>query len=171
MAHLPEPTATRTRAHVSGLVQGVGFRPFVWRQATAHGLSGWVSNDSAGVVLEVEGTAESVAALLEDLTRPPPLARVDGLRSEVIPTTGGAGFEIRESATMGARRALVSPDTATCRDCLRELHDTTDRRFGHPFINCTACGPRYTIVRSVPYDRLRTTMATLPLCGVCRAEY
>lgn len=171
MAQPSEPPPTRTRAHVWGLVQGVGFRPFVWRRATARGLSGWVANDATGVVLEVEGTAESVASLLDDLSRPPPLARIDGVRSEVIPPTGGAGFEIRRSVAQGVRLALVLPDTATCRDCLREMHDSADRRFGHPFINCTACGPRYTIVRAVPYDRAHTTMADLPLCGECRAEY
>ena len=161
----------RARAHVSGLVQGVGFRPFVWREATSRGLSGWVGNDAAGVVLEVEGAPESVEALLAALTRPPPLARVDDVRSESRPVSGAAGFEVRSSATEGARRALVSPDTATCDDCLRELHDPADRRHGHPFVNCTSCGPRYTIVRSVPYDRSRTTMAGFALCPACRAEY
>jgi hydrogenase maturation protein HypF len=164
-------TAVRARVHVSGLVQGVGFRPFVWREATALGLAGWVGNDASGVVLEAEGGADAVAALLEALTRPPPLARVDGVRSEELAPLGGVGFEVRSSATLGARRALVSPDTATCADCLRELHDRADRRFGHPFVNCTSCGPRFTIVVSVPYDRSRTTMAGFPLCVDCRSEY
>ncbi len=136
----------RARAHVSGLVQGVGFRPFVWREATSRGLTGWVGNDAAGVVLEVEGAPESVEALLAALTRPPPLARVDDVRSESRPVSGAAGFEVRSSATEGARRALVSPDTATCDDCLRELHDPADRRYGYPFVNCT-------IVRSPLHDR------------------
>jgi hydrogenase maturation protein HypF len=164
-------TAVRARVHVSGLVQGVGFRPFVWREATALGLAGWVGNDASGVVLEVEGSADAVAALLEALTRPPTLARVDGVHSEALAPRGGRGFTVRTSATLGARRALVSPDTATCADCLRELHDPADRRFRHPFVNCTSCGPRYTIVASVPYDRSRTTMAGFPLCADCRSEY
>jgi hydrogenase maturation protein HypF len=166
-----EPVAVRVRVSVSGLVQGVGFRPFVWREATSRGLSGWVGNDAVGVVLEAEGTAESVAALLDALRRPPPLARVDDVRSEPRPPTGAAGFQVRASDTDGARRALISPDTTTCADCLRELHDPADRRFGYPFINCTNCGPRYTIVRSVPYDRSRTTMASFPMCAACQSEY
>ena len=161
----------RARAYVSGLVQGVGFRPFVWREATARGLSGWVGNDAAGVVLEAEGDAEAVASLLDALTRPPPLARVEAVSSEPLPPAGDSGFEVRSSEVEGARRALVSPDTATCADCIRELRDPADRRFGFPFINCTNCGPRYTIVRSVPYDRSRTTMAAFPLCAACQAEY
>jgi len=165
------PSLIRVRAHVSGLVQGVGFRPFVWREATSRGLSGWVGNDAAGVVLEAEGAAEVVASLLSALSRPPPLARVDEVRSEALLPAGGVGFRVRGSATGGDRRALVSPDTATCSDCLRELHDPADRRFQHPFVTCTNCGPRYTIVRSVPYDRTRTTMAAFPLCAECQAEY
>ncbi len=171
MTGVREATVTRVRTHVTGLVQGVGFRPFVWREATTRGLAGWVGNDAAGVVLEVEGSAEQVDALLAALRRPPPLARVDDVRSAAVPPTGEAGFEVRLSATGGARRALVSPDTTTCPDCTRELHDPTDRRFGHPFVNCTSCGPRYTIVASVPYDRSRTTMAPFPLCPACQAEY
>jgi hydrogenase maturation protein HypF len=149
----------------------VGFRPFVWREATTRGLSGWVGNDATGVVLEVEGSADAVAALLEALLRPPPLARVDDVISEDVPPTGDTGFDVRESFTVGARRALVSPDTSTCADCARELHDPADRRFGHPFVNCTSCGPRFTIVESVPYDRSRTTMAGFPLCASCQVEY
>ncbi|MGI8535576.1 MAG: carbamoyltransferase HypF [Mycobacteriales bacterium] len=171
MADRLEPTTLRIRAHVSGLVQGVGFRPFVWREASTRGLSGWVGNDAAGVVLEAEGDADEVHSLLQALHSPPPLARVDEVRSEWLAPTGAGGFEVRSSATGGARLALVSPDTATCGDCLRELHDPADRRFGHPFVNCTSCGPRYTIVQAVPYDRSRTTMAGFPLCVACRAEY
>ncbi|MDX6213338.1 MAG: hydrogenase maturation protein HypF [Frankiales bacterium] len=161
----------RTRARVSGLVQGVGFRPFVWREATSLGLSGWVGNDAAGVVLEVEGAAEAVAALLEALHRPPPLSRVDRVEVEPIQPLGDVSFEIRISGTDGPRHALVSPDTGTCADCRRELHDPADRRYRHPFVNCTSCGPRFTIVTSVPYDRARTTMAGFPMCAACRAEY
>jgi hydrogenase maturation protein HypF len=170
MDHPGEPKM-RTRVHVSGLVQGVGFRPFVWREATARGLAGWVGNDAAGVVLEVEGPPASVSALMQALTRPPPLARVDEILSESLTPTGQLGFEITSSATGGIRSALVSPDTATCADCWRELHDPADRRYRHPFVNCTSCGPRYTIVRGAPYDRSRTTMAEFALCPSCAAEY
>jgi hydrogenase maturation protein HypF len=149
----------------------VGFRPFVWREATARGLTGWVGNDATGVVLEAEGSADAVAGLLAALRRPPPLARVDEVRSQPLTPVGGLTFEVRTSDTAGARRALVAADTATCVDCLRELHDAGDRRFGYPFVNCTNCGPRFTIVTSVPYDRSRTTMADFPMCGACRAEY
>jgi len=149
----------------------VGFRPFVWREATRRGLAGWVGNDAAGVVLEAEGSAEAVASLLGALSSPPPLARVDEIRSESLAPSGEVGFEVRVSAAVGPLRALVSPDTATCDECLAELHDPADRRFGYPFINCTNCGPRYTIVQSVPYDRSRTTMAPFPMCADCQAEY
>ncbi len=168
---MADADAVRVRARVSGLVQGVGLRPFVWREATALGLSGWVGNDAAGVVLEAEGSAEAVAALLVALRQPPPLARVDEVVSQTVPATGTVGFAVRSSATGGARLALVAPDTATCADCIRELHDPADRRADYPFVNCTNCGPRYTIVRAVPYDRSRTTMARFPLCAACRAEY
>jgi hydrogenase maturation protein HypF len=171
MTQVGEPVAVRVRASVSGLVQGVGFRPFVWREATSRGLSGWVGNDAAGVVLEVEGAPTAVASLLDALHRPPPLARVDEVRSEALSPAGDVGFQVRASDTEGARRALVSPDTATCSDCLRELHDPVDRRFGYPFVNCTNCGPRYTIVLSVPYDRSRTTMAPFSMCAACQSEY
>jgi hydrogenase maturation protein HypF len=166
-----EPDAVRARVHVSGLVQGVGFRPFVWREATALGLSGWVGNDAVGVVLEVEGSADGVASLLEALGRPPALARVDDVHSEQVPLVGGDGFAVRTSDTEGALRALISPDTATCRDCLAELRDPADRRAGYAFTNCTNCGPRYTIVTAVPYDRSRTTMDPFPMCAACAAEY
>ena len=161
----------RSQVHVSGLVQGVGFRPFVWRVATDLGLHGWVSNDPAGVVIEVEGDAVSIASLLIALRTPPPLARVDAVESHPVPALGGSGFEVRISELTGARVAQVSPDTATCADCLRELHDASDRRFGYPFLNCTNCGPRFTIVLSVPYDRSRTSMAPFPMCADCEREY
>ncbi|HEX4431339.1 MAG TPA: Sua5/YciO/YrdC/YwlC family protein, partial [Frankiaceae bacterium] len=156
---------------MAGLVQGVGFRPFVWREAVERGLCGFVSNDADGVVLEVEGPADSVAALVTALSSPPPLARVDGVSCASVALVGDVSFTIRESDLAGARRALVSPDTATCADCLRELKDPRDRRYSHPFVNCTSCGPRFTIVESVPYDRSRTTMAAFPMCSSCRAEY
>jgi hydrogenase maturation protein HypF len=161
----------RRRIRVSGLVQGVGFRPFVWRSATALGLSGWVGNDAAGVVLEAEGAPSDVEALVAALRVPPPLARVEQVISEAVDALGDSGFAVRASDAAGARHALVAPDTATCDACLAELHDPADRRYGYPFLNCTGCGPRYTIVESVPYDRMRTTMAPFPLCDACRREY
>ena len=166
-----DPLPVRLRAHVSGLVQGVGFRPFVWRHATTLGLTGWVGNDSAGVVLEVEGDVDDVETFIVALRSPPTLSRVDDVLCERIPYLGSSGFEIRASDLGGAHTALVSPDTGTCPDCLREFADPADRRFRHPFVNCTSCGPRYTIVASVPYDRSRTTMAAFPMCADCRAEY
>ncbi len=152
-------------------MQGVGFRPFVWREAMARGLTGFVGNDSGGVVIEVEGAPDQVSSFVAALSVPPPLARVDGTSCAALPVVGDASFTIRESDLTGARRALVSPDTATCADCLRELHNPADRRFLHPFVNCTSCGPRYTIVESVPYDRSRTTMSSFPMCDACQAEY
>jgi hydrogenase maturation protein HypF len=161
----------RTRVNVAGLVQGVGFRPFVWREATSRGLRGFVGNDADGVVLEVEGLADDVSALVTALSSPPPLARVDGVSCTSVPLVGDGAFTIRESDVAGARRALVSPDTALCADCLHELRDPTDRRYLHPFVNCTSCGPRYTIIESVPYDRSRTTMSPFPMCAECGGEY
>jgi hydrogenase maturation protein HypF len=165
------PPATRCHAHVTGLVQGVGFRPFVWRLATSLGLAGWVANDGTGVVLEVEGAPDGVAALLAALHLPPPLARVDQVSSTEVPTLCEQGFTVRGSEQGGRRRARVAPDAATCTDCLRELGDPADRRYGYPFLSCTSCGPRYTIVQSVPYDRSRTTMAAFAMCPACLAEY
>ncbi|MCW2725089.1 MAG: carbamoyltransferase HypF [Frankiales bacterium] len=162
----------RTRAHVTGIVQGVGFRPFVWRKAVGLGLAGFVRNDTAGVVLEVEGAPAAVTALLAALhTDAPPLARVDQVRSREVALTGEAGFSVQFSDSTGPRDVLVSPDAATCDACLAEVRDPVDRRFGHVFATCTHCGPRYTIVRDVPYDRQRTTMAGFPLCPSCQAEY
>ena len=167
---IPNPPI-RARAHVSGLVQGVGFRPFVWREATLRGLSGWVSNDESGVVLEAEGAPETVAAFLAALREPPALARVDAIAATALPVLGPGPFEVRISDATGRRTARVPADTATCPACLAELRDPADRRHGYAFTNCTQCGPRYTIVTSVPYDRARTTMAGFPLCDACRAEY
>jgi hydrogenase maturation protein HypF len=165
-------TRIRTRARVEGTVQGVGFRPFVYRLAAELNLSGWVLNDERGVLLEVEGPAQAVDALMRRLpAEAPPLADVERVLTEARPPEGGAGFRIVESERAGAPDALVSPDTATCDDCLRELFDPADRRYRYPFINCTNCGPRFTIVRDVPYDRPLTTMTGFEMCDACRAEY
>jgi hydrogenase maturation protein HypF len=153
-------------------VQGVGFRPFVYSLATRLGLSGWVGNDVDGVFAEVEGSAAGVRQFLDSLSaEPPPLARVDRVTATSMRPNGGAGFAIAASDPTGRRRALVSADSATCGDCLAELADPADRRFGYPFINCTNCGPRFTIVTGVPYDRPLTTMAPFTMCAACAAEY
>jgi hydrogenase maturation protein HypF len=160
------------RARVEGIVQGVGFRPFVYRLAAELGVSGHVFNDTRGVVVEAEAGAHSVERFLERLeAEAPPLAEVEGVSVRELPCTGAGGFEIRESPSSGEPSALVSPDSATCDDCLAELFDPADRRYRYPFINCTNCGPRFTIVRGVPYDRPLTTMAGFEMCAACRAEY
>ncbi|MDX6719001.1 MAG: hydrogenase maturation protein HypF, partial [Solirubrobacteraceae bacterium] len=162
----------RVRARVDGTVQGVGYRPFVYRLAAELQLAGWVLNDERGVLVEAEGTAEAIAALVARLrSDAPPLADVRGVTSEELPATGAAGFEIVASARSGAATAPVTPDTATCADCLAELADPADRRYRYPFLNCTNCGPRFTIVRGIPYDRPATTMADFAMCAACRAEY
>jgi hydrogenase maturation protein HypF len=161
----------RRRFRVGGVVQGVGFRPFVHGLANRFALAGFVLNDGEGVVVEAEGAPEALDLLATALRDDAPaLARVESVVAEPLPTVGDSGFEIRLSAPTG-RTALIPPDVATCDDCLRELFDPTDRRWRYPFVNCTQCGPRFTIVRSVPYDRPNTTMAGFPLCDDCRREY
>jgi hydrogenase maturation protein HypF len=164
---------TRERLRVTGTVQGVGFRPFVYRHAVALGLAGYVLNDSAGVLIEVEGPAELVAELTRLLVEdPPPLARVAGVAAQRLPPSGAStGFRIVESRDAGSADVPVSIDTTTCPDCLTEVDDPADRRFGYAFTNCTNCGPRYTIVLEVPYDRPATTMAKFAMCSQCLAEY
>jgi hydrogenase maturation protein HypF len=162
----------RVAVRVEGVVQGVGFRPFVYALAARLGLGGFVGNDVDGVFAEVEGSGTAVTAFLRDLERDaPPLARIERVTTSRLPPGGPATFEIVTSEPGGRRRVLVPPDAATCADCLRELADPADRRFGYPFINCTNCGPRFTIVRDVPYDRPLTTMAGFAMCEPCAAEY
>ncbi len=157
---------------VRGVVQGVGFRPFVYRLAHDHDLMGWVLNHSGGVEIEVEGVPESLDAFVRDLTsQAPPLARIVGLEVSSAPPSGHERFEIRHSVAEEGRYQLISPDIATCSDCLRELLDPADRRYRYPFTNCTNCGPRFTIIRDIPYDRPLTTMAPFPMCQDCRSEY
>ena len=167
-----DPARARVRARVEGVVQGVGFRPFAHRLAREHALSGWVHNDERGVLLEVEGEAAAVERFLEGIARDaPPLAVVERVRVEPLAPTGGDGFWILQSGQVGEAAALVAPDAAPCSDCLAELFDPRDRRYRYPFVNCTNCGPRFTIVRGVPYDRPLTTMASFEQCAACRAEY
>jgi len=161
----------RRRFRVSGVVQGVGFRPFVYGLATRHGLTGFVLNDGQGVVLEAEGEARVLDRLAADLVaEAPPLARVESVIAEAMDVAGDSTFRIAESGAE-AGTALIPPDIATCDDCLRELFDPGDRRYRYPFVNCTQCGPRFTIVTAVPYDRRNTTMAEFDLCRDCRSEY
>jgi hydrogenase maturation protein HypF len=165
-------TRRRTRVRVQGTVQGVGFRPYVHRLAGEHGLAGYVLNDAHGVLLEVEGAAEAIEEFLARLEpEAPPLAVLERLTVHEREPTGRDGFEIRQSSRGEPANAPVTPDTAPCADCLRELLDPGDRRYRYPFINCTNCGPRLTIVRGVPYDRPYTTMAGFEMCAACRAEY
>jgi hydrogenase maturation protein HypF len=157
---------------VRGIVQGVGFRPFVHGLAVRLRLGGFVRNETGGVHIEVEGDAEALDRFLTALTdQPPPLAQVDHLSWERLSPRGEREFRIETSQADAAGSVFVSPDVATCDDCLRELFDPADRRYLYPFLNCTHCGPRLTIVRGAPYDRERTTMASFALCGACRAEY
>lgn len=165
-------SATRVRARVAGTVQGVGFRPYVHRLAGELALAGYVRNDERGVLLEVEGGEEAVERFAARLQgEPPPLAKIESVAWEVMPATGEREFHIVESVHGGAPQALVAPDTPTCADCLAELFDPADRRHRYPFVNCTNCGPRFTIVRGVPYDRSLTTMAGFAMCARCQAEY
>jgi hydrogenase maturation protein HypF len=162
----------RVDVRVEGVVQGVGFRPFVHSLATRLGLAGQVGNDADGVFVVIEGPRGGVEKFLSALVRDaPPLAGIERVSVVAGEPTGSGGFTIVDSDASGRRRALVSPDSATCSDCLRELGDPSDRRFGYPFVNCTNCGPRFTIVRDVPYDRPLTTMAGFAMCAACAAEY
>lgn len=156
----------------SGVVQGVGFRPFIYRLAVHHGLAGWVQNRLNGVVAEVEGPAEAIDRFLTDVSRErPPHADIVEIVSEEIAVKGDREFQILTSEAEGKKSVRIPPDIATCPDCLRELFDPGDRRCRYAFINCTNCGPRLTIIRDVPYDRANTSMDCFPLCPLCRAEY
>jgi hydrogenase maturation protein HypF len=161
----------RRRFTVSGLVQGVGFRPFAYAAAADLALAGSVGNTADGVVIEAEGDPDAVHEYGRRLRHEaPPLAMVLAVAEQDVPARGGTGFTIEDSRG-GPARTLASPDVATCEDCLRELRDPTDRRHRHPFITCTNCGPRFTIITSLPYDRASTTMAEFAMCERCRAEY
>ncbi|HEY7486189.1 MAG TPA: carbamoyltransferase HypF [Streptosporangiaceae bacterium] len=162
----------RRAVRVEGIVQGVGFRPFVYSLAIRLGLAGRVGNDAAGVFIDVEGPSATVDRFLKELRQDaPPLADIGRITVAEGEAMGEIGFTIAASDGSGPRSTLVSADSATCADCLRELADPADRRFGYPFINCTNCGPRFTIVRDVPYDRPLTTMAGFEMCPACAAEY
>ncbi|MBN2085673.1 MAG: carbamoyltransferase HypF [Anaerolineales bacterium] len=160
------------KIRISGTVQGVGFRPFVRNLAARHRVCGWVCNTSGSVEIAAEGEAAALAAFTAALrAEAPPLARIDSLEWEAVPAAGYASFEIRASISEEGGFQPVAPDIAVCPDCERELFDPDDRRHLYPFINCTNCGPRLTIIRDIPYDRPRTSMAPFEMCPRCRAEY
>ncbi len=161
------------RIQVKGVVQGVGFRPFVHNLATSLELTGFVLNSSDGVLIHVEGAPpDRVESFLHRFTKElPPLASIEALEATEVEPTGHLEFSIRESLSTGGGYVLVSPDIALCPDCKREMEDPSDRRYAYPFINCTNCGPRYTIIESVPYDRPNTTMRVFSMCPKCRSEY
>ncbi|PMP81414.1 MAG: carbamoyltransferase HypF, partial [Chloroflexus aggregans] len=169
---ITNPQQRRWRVNVRGIVQGVGFRPFVFSLAKRWRLAGFVRNDSAGVTIEIEGEEYTLHEFVTALQREaPPLARIEQVSIEPLALVGEREFVIAASQAQTQRRTLIAPDTATCRDCLREIFDPTDRRYRYAFTNCTNCGPRFTIVLDVPYDRANTTMRTFLLCERCRAEY
>jgi hydrogenase maturation protein HypF len=162
----------RLRVVIRGVVQGVGFRPFVFRLATELGLAGWVLNSPEGVVLEVEGDRSALETFRLRLEHErPPQSSIHSLESVWLDPVGFSGFEIRQSEEGGTRQALIPPDIATCPDCLREILDPANRRFGHAFANCTNCGPRFTLIEALPYDRANTAMRIFEMCSECRAEY
>src|SRR5512136_2218095 len=162
----------RLRVVIRGAVQGVGFRPFVYRLAAEMALPGWVSNSSQGVFVEVEGTPERLRTFLLRLEKDrPPRSSIQSLESSFLVPLGLKTFEIRPSDGTGERTALILPDIATCADCLREIFDPTNRRYLYPFTNCTNCGPRFSIIHSLPYDRPNTTMTRFTMCEACAAEY
>lgn len=168
----PQSTTVRIALHIAGVVQGVGFRPFVYRLAEALSLTGWVINSAQGVFIEIEGTREATTCFcLRLVSEKPTQAVIQEIRSVEIPTVGDRCFEIRQSSGDGPRTTLVLPDVATCDDCLREIFDPTDRRYRYPFTNCTNCGPRYSIIEALPYDRPHTSMRGFTLCPACQAEY
>jgi len=162
----------REKIHINGIVQGVGFRPFVYRLAHECGLGGYVNNSSDGVLIEVEGQPDALREFQFRLRHEaPPLARIVELTAEEIAPRGETSFRIETSRSDTQPLTLISPDTSICADCLHELFDPNDRRYRYPFINCTNCGPRYTIVYSIPYDRPNTSMRVFPMCATCEQEY
>ena len=160
----------RQRVRVRGIVQGVGFRPHVWRLAKVLALSGWVRNDAEGVLLEVQGErAGEFVARLE--AEPPPLARISGIEAEWVTSVAGEPEFLILGSAGGVVTTSAAPDACVCPACLAEMCDPADRRWGYPFLNCTECGPRFTIISRLPYDRPNTAMAVFPMCKACRAEY
>ena len=164
--------AKRVRVNINGIVQGVGFRPLVYRYAKRGNLAGWVSNTSEGVVIEVEGNSEKVDDFLKSLKSfPPPQAKITRLSTSLIPPQNDKQFEILPSIVHSQVKTQISPDIATCPECLEELLEPGNRRYFYPFLNCTNCGPRFTIIKDIPYDRNKTTMEKFMMCSQCQEEY
>ena len=162
----------RIRVRLRGIVQGVGFRPFVHNLAARLGLAGYVLNSSSGLLAEVEGNSAAVDSFVQAVRADaPPLAWIREMAVEELAPDGAVGFEIRQSVAVTGEFALISPDVATCPECLDDCREPSNRRYGYPFTNCTNCGPRYTIIRDIPYDRASTTMDPFRMCGACRQEY
>ncbi|MCK4246285.1 carbamoyltransferase HypF, partial [Candidatus Bipolaricaulota bacterium] len=160
------------RISVRGVVQGVGFRPFVYRLAHQYNLKGWVRNTSGNVEIEAEGDEQALDDFLANFeAKAPPRAQIEEIETTLHSAKGYTDFEIRKSLRQEGERQLVSPDIATCDNCKREVFSPTDRRFRYPFTNCTDCGPRFTIIKDIPYDRSRTTMHKFIMCRECQQEY
>jgi hydrogenase maturation protein HypF len=165
-------TISLARISVRGVVQGVGFRPFIYQLAVRHNLRGWVRNTSGDVKIEVEGEARDIEGFLKAIReKAPPAARIEEITATAGPTAGYEKFEIKGSVAEAGKYQLVSPDIATCPDCLKEIFDPKDRRYRYPFTNCTSCGPRFTIIADIPYDRPNTTMKKFRMCPECQREY
>lgn len=160
------------KIEIKGIVQGVGFRPFIYNLAKRYQLKGWVKNTSKGVIIEVDGSEDVIDAFQQHIeSSPPPLAHIDSITSSVIPSNGYTIFQIIESESIPGEFVPISPDMAICDDCQRELFDPENPRYHYPFINCTNCGPRFSIIKDIPYDRPATTMAAFPMCTYCEDEY
>ncbi len=171
-AGLPVVEIARARIVVWGVVQGVGFRPFVYRLASEHGLKGWVLNSTEGVIIEVEATRQKLAEFIDAISRKAPVrAVIESVENYFLPPVGYQSFDIQASQDESDKFVLISPDICVCSDCLRELFHPEDRRYHYPFINCTNCGPRFTIIKDIPYDRPKTTMASFKMCPDCQSEY
>jgi hydrogenase maturation protein HypF len=170
--HNLQSALERKSIRVRGIVQGVGFRPFVYRLATEEGLAGLIGNDTDGVTIEIEGPESRITAFLSRLAaETPPLARIDSVSTSDLTPIGETFFRIVASEILGKVSTGIPADAAICPDCLRELFDPADRRYRYPFLNCTNCGPRFTITRRIPYDRPQTSMAVFPMCPECQVEY
>ena len=162
----------RAKVAVRGLVQGVGFRPFVYRLATQMRLNGWVLNSAQGVFIEVEGPRDELQLFLLRLEKEkPPLAAIQSLEFSLLDAAGYDGFHIRYSEQSGRKTVLILPDVAVCADCLRDIFDPENRRYRYPFTNCTNCGPRFSIIEALPYDRAHTSMKRFTMCRACDREY
>lgn len=172
MATASHPAIIRKSIHVRGIVQGVGFRPYIYNLARSRGLCGYVLNSSSGVTIEAEGPEDVLDDFIEQIRRHPPvLAKVEGISVSHVAMLGEGAFTIRQSRSSAGEFVLVSPDISTCDDCWRDCLDLENRRYGYPFTNCTSCGPRYTIINDLPYDRPQTTMAEFRMCPQCQSEY